>query len=121
MKLSYCYKRSISLSFQVPNRSAPKCWNYVEVELAKNAMIHSTVHRKVLSLIIHIADFDWTLIYRRHELSLPINRVCTGQSADSERARDQWQCAALTQQVNLSFWFVYCVSKHLIECIAIER
>ena len=31
------------------------------------------------------------------------NRVCTGQSSDSERARDQWQCAAVTPQVNLSF------------------
>ena len=26
---------------------------------------------------------------RCHELSLPINRVCTGQSSDSERARYQ--------------------------------
>ena len=48
------------------------------------------------------------------------NRVCTGQSSDSERARDQWQCAAVTPQVNLSFSFVSCISKHLIECIAIE-
>ena len=64
MKSGYCYnKRSISLCFQMPNRTAPKCWNYVEVELEKNVMIHSTVHRKVLSLTIHIADFDWTLIY----------------------------------------------------------
>ena len=57
---------------------------------------------------------------RCHELSLPLNRVCTGQSSDSERARDQWQCAAVTPQVNLSFSFVSCISKHLIECIAIE-
>ena len=41
-----------------------------------------------------------------HELSLPLNRVCTGQSSDSERARDQWQCAAVTPQVKLSFSFV---------------
>ena len=59
-------------------------------------------------------------VYRCHELSLPLNRVCTGQSSDSERARDQWQCAAVTPQVNLSFSFVSCISKHLIECIAIE-
>ena len=58
--------------------------------------------------------------YRCHELSLPLNRVCTGQSSDSERARGQWQCAAVTPQVNLSFSFVSCISKHLIECIAIE-
>ena len=57
---------------------------------------------------------------RCHELSLPLNRVCTGQSSDSGRARDQWQCAAVTPQVNLSFSFVSCISKHLIECIAIE-
>ena len=62
-------------------------------------------------------------MYRCHELSLPLNRVCilaSGQSSDSERARDQWQCATVTPQVNLSFSFVSCVSKHLIECIAIE-
>ena len=57
---------------------------------------------------------------RCHELSLPLNRVCTGQSSDSERARDQWQCAAVTPQVKLSFSFVSCISKHLIECIAID-
>ena len=57
--------------------------------------------------------------YRCHELSLPINRVCTGQSSDSERARDQWKCAAMTPQVNRSFSFASCVSKHLIEFIAI--
>ena len=59
-------------------------------------------------------------VFRCHELSLPLNRVCTGQSSDSERARDQWQCAAVTPQVNLSFSFVSSISKHLIECIAIE-
>ena len=48
------------------------------------------------------------------------NRVCTGQSSDSERACDQWQCAAVTPQVNVSFSFVSHVSKHLIEFIATE-
>ena len=42
--------------------STPKCWNSVELET--NVMIHSSIHRKVLSLIIHIVDFDWTLVYR---------------------------------------------------------
>ena len=56
------------------------------------------------------------LLTRCHELSLPLNRVCTGQSSGSERALDQWQCAAVTPQVNLSFSFVSCISKHLIEC-----
>ena len=41
-------------------------------------------------------------------------------SLDSERARGQWQCADVTPQVNLSFSFVSCVSKHLIEFIAID-
>ena len=59
-------------------------------------------------------------MFRCHELSLPLNRVCAGQSSDLERARDQWQCSAVTPQVNLSFSFVSCISKHLIECIAIE-
>ena len=62
----------------------------------------------------------FTVMHRCHELSLPLNRVCTGQSSDSERARDQWQCAAVTLQVNVSFSFLSCISKHLIECIAIE-
>ena len=44
--------------------------------------------------------------------------VC--QSSDSEFARDQWQSAAVTPQVYLSFSFVSRVSKHLIEFIAIE-
>ena len=41
-------------------------------------------------------------------------------ASESERVRDQWQCAAVTPQVNLSFSFVSCVSKHLIEFIAIK-
>ena len=59
---------------------------------------------------------------RCHELSLPLNRVCTGQSSDSEGARgqSQWQCADVTLQVNLSFSVVSCIAKKLIECIAIE-
>ena len=50
------------------------------------------------------------------------NQVCrpTGQSSDPDRALDQWQCAAVTPQVNLSFSLVSCVSKHLIEFIAVE-
>ena len=71
---------------------------------------------------VFMPRFDQPLcsVSRCHELSLPLNRVCTGQSSDSERARDQWQCAAVTPQVNLSFSFVSCISKHLIERIAIE-
>ena len=58
--------------------------------------------------------------------SVPVSRIeftlksSTGQSSDSERARDQWQCAAVTPQVNLSFSFVSCISIHVIECNAIE-
>ena len=62
-------------------------------------------------------EFRWQHLFRCHELSLPLNRVCTGQSSDSECARDQWQCVAVTAQVNLSFSFVYCISKHLIYCL----
>ena len=52
---------------------------------------------------------------RGHELSLQANRVCTGQSSDSEHARgDHWQCSAVTPQVNLSFSFVSRISEHLI-------
>ena len=57
---------------------------------------------------------------RCHELSLYLNRVCTGQSSNSERASAEWQSAAVTPQVNLSFSIVSPISKHLIECIAIE-
>ena len=57
-------------------------------------------------------------------IEFTVNRVCrpTGQSSDSESARDQWQCIAVTPQVNLRFSFVALikyVSKHLVECIAI--
>ena len=41
--------------------------------------------------------------YPVSRIEFTANRVCTGQSSDSERARDQWQCAAVTPQVNLSF------------------
>ena len=41
-------------------------------------------------------------------------------ASDSECARDQLQCAAVTAQVNLSFSFVSWVIKHLIEFITIE-
>ena len=68
-----------------------------------------------------------SLVYCAIYAQLPVsrieftaNRVCNCPSLDSERARDQWQCADVTQQVNLSFSFVSCVSKHLIEFIAIE-
>ena len=44
-----------------------------------------------------------SLVYSAIYAQLPVsriestaNRVCTGQSSDSERARDQWQCAAVT-------------------------
>ena len=45
------------------------------------------------------------------------NQVCTGQLSDSGRTRDQWQCAAVTPQFNLSFSFVSRFSKHLVEFI----
>ena len=68
-----------------------------------------------------------SLVYSAIYAQLPVsriestaNRVCTGQSSDTERARDQCQCAAVTPYVNLMFSFVSCISKHLIECIAIE-
>ena len=58
-------------------------------------------------------------IARCHGLSLPMNRVCTGQSSDSERASAEWQSAAVTPQFNTSCSLVSRVSKHLIEFIAI--
>ena len=47
-------------------------------------------------------------------------RVCTGQSSDSERASAGRQSAVMTPQFNVSFSLVSRVSKHLIECIAVE-
>ena len=58
--------------------------------------------------------------YRCHESSLYLNRVCTDQSSDSERASAELQSAAVNPQVNLSFSYVSRDSKHLIECIATE-
>ena len=66
-----------------------------------------------------VGPMNW-YSFRCHELSLYLNRVCTGQSSDSESASAEWQTAAVTPQVNLSFYFVSRVSKHPIECIAIE-
>ena len=57
---------------------------------------------------------------RCHGLSLPMNRVCTGQSSYSQRASAEWQSAVVTPQFNVSFSHVSRVSKHLIEFIAIE-
>ena len=44
-----------------------------------------------------------SLVYSAIYAQLPVsrmestaNRVCTGQSSDSERAHDQWQCADVT-------------------------
>ena len=48
-----------------------------------------------------------------------MNRVCTGQSSDSERASAEWQSAAVTPQFNVSFSLSR-ISKHLVEFIAIE-
>ena len=71
-----------------------------------------------------------SLVYCAIYAQLPVSRieftanpVFTCPSLDSERARvtDQWQCADVTPQVNLSFSFVSCVwvSKHLFEFIAL--
>ena len=49
-----------------------------------------------------------------------MNRVYTGQSADLERASAEWQSAAVTPQFNEICSPVSHVSKHLIECTAIE-
>ena len=57
---------------------------------------------------------------RCHGLSLPMNRVCTGQSSDSERASAELKSPAVTPQFNMSFSLVSRVSKHLIECIATD-
>ena len=49
-----------------------------------------------------------------------MNRVCTGQSSDSERASAEWQSASVTPQFNVSFSLMSRVPKHLTEFIAIE-
>ena len=68
-----------------------------------------------------------SLVYSAIYAQLPVsriestaNRVCTGQSSDSERAHDQWQCAAVTPKVNLIFSFVSCISKLLIVGIVVS-
>ena len=49
-----------------------------------------------------------------------MNRVCIGQSSDSECASAEWQSDVVTPQINVSFSLVSRISKHLIEFIAIE-
>ena len=51
---------------------------------------------------------------RCHGLSIPMNRVCTGQSSCSERGSAEWQSAAVTPQFNVSCSLVSRVSRHLI-------
>ena len=70
--------------------------------------------------VVPSSDHCCTETVALSRLEFTANRVCISQSSDSERARDQWQCAAVTPQVNLSISFVSCVSKRLIEFIAIE-
>ena len=70
------------------------------------------------------------VLYRCHELSLQrielantsVSSLLTNQpvASESERARDPSQRAAVTSQINLSFWFVYRVPRHLIEFIPLD-
>ena len=77
--------------------------------------LNLALHRAVVIVFVCI----WRH-YRCHELSLYLNRVCTGQSSDSERASAEWQSAAVTPQFNVHFSFGSRIAKHLIEFIAIE-
>ena len=65
--------------------------------------------------LVPLSRFEFTWI----DLGLTSLLANQPVASESERARDQWQCAAVTPQVNLSFSFVSRVSKHLIEFIAI--
>ena len=67
-------------------------------------------------MIVPVSRFEFTWIDPAVTSPLANQPV----ASESERARDQSQCAGVTPQVNLSFSFVSCVSKHLIEFIAIE-
>ncbi len=60
-----------------------------------------------------VSRFEFTLI------DLAVTSLLANQPVASEsvRARDQWELAAMTPRVNLSFSFVSRVSKHLIEFI----
>ena len=49
----------------------------------------------VLAIVMHNL-YNSVVICQCHQLSSYLNRVCAGQSSDSERARDQWQSAAVT-------------------------
>ena len=53
-------------------------------------------------------------VSRCHGLSLPMNRVRTGQSSDLDRAIAEWQSASVTPQFNVSFSLVARVSKQFI-------
>ena len=60
-----------------------------------------------------VSRFEFTWI------DLAVTSLLANQPVASEsvRARDQWELAAMTPRVNLSFSFVSRVSKHLIEFI----
>ena len=68
-----------------------------------------------LGSAVPVSRFEFTWI----DLALASLLANQPVASESERARDHWQCAAMTPQVNLSFSFVSRVSKHAIELIAI--
>ena len=70
--------------------------------------------REVTVLVVSRFEFTWI------DLALTSPLADQPVASESERSRDQWQCAAVTLHVNLSFSFVSRVSKHLIEFITIE-
>ena len=85
--------------------------------------ISFTISSKSLMMLHHRAascKHRFKAVYRCHGLSLTMNRVCTGQSSDSDRESAEWQSAVVTLQFNVSFSLVSRVSKNVIECIAIE-
>ena len=93
--------------------------------LSDSALIAAQAHTRRLYLVQRgNRDKRYCRVdgFRCHGLSLPMNRVCSGQSSDSERASAEWQSACVTPQSNVtvSFSLVSRVSIHLIEFIAIE-
>ena len=46
--------------------------------------------------VVPSSDHCCTETVALSRLEFTANRVCISQSSDSERARDQWQCAAVT-------------------------
>ena len=69
-------------------------------ERNEHMSLDTTVYHQLINLINQLIFKKMVVNYLIKppvsQIEFTANQVCTGQSSDSERARDQWQCGAVT-------------------------